>query len=76
MGIVEVWLPRNPGWKRSLQYFDERRSDSALSPRVWKGGALQAAEKLPRAVILNATLCQHNPGARRATPPHLRRGVR
>ena len=32
-----------------------------FSPRVWKGGAEQAAEKRPRA--------DNHPGARRATPP-------
>jgi hypothetical protein len=49
-----------------------------FSPRFWKGRALQAAEKFDSDVILNRTplsSCQHHPGARRATPPHLRRGV-
>jgi hypothetical protein len=37
--------------------------------------AQQAAEKLAGAVMISATPFQHHPGARRATPPHLRRGA-
>jgi hypothetical protein len=65
--------PFQPHWTLTAPW----RTPPGFLTRVLEGRGFTGCGETRGAVILNAfplSPCQHHPGARRATPPHLRRG--